>query len=98
MSKIRHPDITSRNRQEILLKSHSNRFLLTNCSRTTEIDEEEEVPENSSQRPQPVENFVYDLHATEENHQELTEIDDPIENLLRFVVMFEEMYVSMKLI
>lgn len=81
MSKIRNPDLSSRNRQEILLKSQNNRFLVTNCSRTTEIEEEEEeLTENSSQKP------------------EETEIVDPVESLLRFVIMFEEMYVSMKLI
>lgn len=94
MSKIRNPDIASRNRQEILLKSHSNRFLVTNCSRTTETDEEEEVTENSRQRSKPDEDFVYDLLDPEENQE--PEIVDSIENF--FVIMFEEMYVSIKLI
>lgn len=86
MSKIRSPDISSRNRQEILLKTHSNRLLVSNCSRTlTEIEEKEET---SNQR-HPADEYVV---------PDETAIVDPVESLLRFVVMFEEMYVSMKII
>lgn len=65
---------------------------------------EEPVPGSSGQSQQSSavkrkhdDQFVYDLYVPEEGQQ--TQIDDDlVENLLRFVVMFEEMYVSMRII
>lgn len=65
--------------------------------------EETAIPGSSSQiqssavKRKHDDQYVYDLYIPEEGQQ--TELDDDlVENLLRFVVLFDEMYVSMRII
>lgn len=64
---------------------------------TEEIAGSSSQSQSSAVKRKHDDQFVYDLYVPEEGQQ--TQIDDDlVENLLRFVVMFEEMFLSMRII